>query len=115
MIEWIVLSYKNKIIGITTLSDTDDALEEHFENFDGCDIFVCAARNFGQTCDLIRDVAQGGKIVWLAKEHLIKESHSQSVPICESTDFINRSQTEQMLTLLENELLATPSLFPTRR
>lgn len=106
MTKRIVLSYKNKIIGITTLGDTDDALEEHFENFDGCDIFVCAARNFGETCDLIRNIAQGGKIIWLTKEHLAKESLSRSFPICKSIDFTNRSQAEQMLTLLENELSA---------
>ena len=54
---WIALNFKGKKIGITTFGDTKGLIKKHLDAIDRvageCDIYVCAARSSGETCDYI--------------------------------------------------------------
>lgn len=65
--KWVILSYKSKIIGVTTRGDTRDLLEEDFENFKTCDICVCATHLYGGTVKFIEENYYKNNIYWLRK------------------------------------------------
>ncbi len=76
-----VVTYNGKKIGITTRGDTKEALEKDFEwlkkqyNKEGCDLYVCATRSKGATCEYVEKEAATGDIFWIAKASITHEKN----------------------------------------
>ena len=100
--KWIVLRYKNKIIGITTRGDTRDLLEEDFKNFKTCDICVCATRLYGGTVKFIEENYYKNNIYWLRKSAFsvgnINEKKCNDLET--KYQYLNQRQAEDMFYLL---------------
>lgn len=62
----MVLDYLGKRIGIVTNGDNDEVLNKGFEKLpDDCDLYICASRTKGSSCDYIR--RKKSNIVWIEK------------------------------------------------
>ena len=96
----IILEYKGKVLGITTRGDTKVALEEDFAAFEeGLDLFICACRTKGETCDFIKN--HFSDIVWMKK---IYTNNNYSYSIQKYIDMINGLQAEMILDEIETQI-----------
>lgn len=50
-------------IGITTYGDTRDLLEHALARIGTCDVFVCATRTKGETCEFVKEKSQGDILI----------------------------------------------------
>ena len=105
--KWVVLRYKNNLIGITTRGDTRDLLEEDFKNFKNCHICVCATHTSGATIKFIEENYHHDNIYWLRKasfsvgtNYKEKNDHLKS-----EYEYLNHRQAEDMMYLLDKFLL----------
>lgn len=103
--KWLVLKYKNKLIGITSRGDTRDLLEEDFNNFKKCDICICATHTRGATVKFIEETYCSNNIYWLRKSTLCFGTNNENNFIKFGYEYLNRRQAEDMLYFLENMLL----------
>lgn len=64
----IVLKYKNRKIGIITNGDDGKILESKFALLpDDCDIYICASRTRGSSCEYINTRFSQNAILWQEK------------------------------------------------
>lgn len=100
--KWVILSYKSKIIGVTTRGDTRALLEEDFENFKTCDICVCATHLYGGTVKFIAENYCENNIYWLRKSAFsvgtINEEKFNDLET--KYQYLNQRQAEDMFYLL---------------
>ncbi|MDD5924294.1 MAG: hypothetical protein PUC88_05860 [Clostridia bacterium] len=65
---WVVLKYMGKTIGIITVGDDAKSLDKYFSRITiSCDIYVCAARTKGSSCQYIENRFSGCIIMWQEK------------------------------------------------
>lgn len=94
----ILLEYKGKLIGITTRGDTRKALEKDFDAFKReLDLFVCACRTKGETCDFIKEYFSD--IVWMKKIHT---NNNYSFSIQKYIDKMNEIQAMMIIEEIES-------------
>ncbi len=100
-----VFEKDNKKILVTTRGDSRNDLENDFEYFDNCDIFICGARTRGGTNDFINGKFNKENIFWVLKSAIYIDKKYQTVL---SYDNLikqqNEEQANQLFVLLENTI-----------
>ena len=71
--QWAVVDYFGKKIGITTRGDSEQCINDDFEDMGECDIYVCAVRCSGKTVDLVKRADE-----WYIYGRLTLESSNKS-------------------------------------
>lgn len=65
---WVVLEYNGKKIGIVTNGDDKQILRAGFNSLpNNCDLYLCASRSKGGSCDFITTKFQEDEIMWMEK------------------------------------------------
>lgn len=98
-----VIDYKNKRIGITTYGDNKEELENLFEFYTDCDIYVCACRTKGETVKYLSELTSKGKLIYHGKWFTKKVENEKNV----DGDFINDSnqiQAEYIIKEIDNQI-----------
>lgn len=103
--KWVVLRYKDKIIGITTRGDAREVLEKDFKNFANCDICVCATHLYGGTVKFIEENYCENNIYWLRKSAFsVGAINDEKCSDLETKyQYLNKRQAEDMLYLLDEQ------------
>ena len=106
-----VVTYNGKRFCITTRGDTKEALEKDFEwlqkqyNKEGCDLYICATRSKGATCEYIEQEAATGDIFWIAKASITHEKNRTYVDsqfIAQQQCLANECQAALMKDFIDN-------------
>ncbi len=100
--KWVVLRYKDKLIGITTRGDARKVLEIDFKNFANCEICVCATHLYGGTVKFIEENYCENNIYWLRKSAFsVGAINDEKCNDLETKyQYLNKRQAEDMLYLL---------------
>lgn len=65
---YAVFEYDSKKIAVITAGDNDKTLDDYFSKIDcDCDIYVCACRTKGCSCNYIKTLFSENNILWIEK------------------------------------------------
>ena len=65
---WVILEYQGRKIGIITAGDDEKTLDYYFRKLCiRCDVYICASRTKGSSCQYIKNRFQDHLIVWQEK------------------------------------------------
>lgn len=74
-----VLEYLGKKIGITTLGDGTDVLEDAFDFMTryNCDLYICATHTKGKTVKFVEKRTENGVLIWHSKWKISKRENRE--------------------------------------
>lgn len=97
---WAILEYKNKKIGIVTVGDDQQSLKKYFDKLNNeCDIYICASRTKGISCDYIKTHFTDSVIIWQEKLSITVEN--KSVDLTRLQDLANKAQVSVLIETIE--------------
>ena len=96
---WVILEYQGRKIGIITAGDDEKTLDYYFRKLCiRCDVYICASRTKGSSCQYIKNRFQDHLIVWQEKWSITE--WSGTIP-AELTQLQNDANEKQMLGLID--------------
>lgn len=65
---YAVFEYDSKKIAVITAGDNDKTLDDYFSKIGyDCDIYICASRTKGSSCNYIKTLFSDNNILWIEK------------------------------------------------
>lgn len=99
-----VVKINNVLVGISSFGDTRQAVKEHLEDLKNkeCQIIVTACRNNHEMIKLIKDSAQGYRLMRTSNARLYEEGKGTTEIPADIIDSFNKQWAEEIAKLIES-------------
>ena len=99
-----VVKINNVLVGISSFGDTRQAVKEHMEDLkkNGCQIIVTACRNNHEMIKLLKDSAQGYRLMRTSNARLYEEGKGTTEIPADIIDSFNKQWAEEIAKLIES-------------